>query len=51
MALVWFRFSAVVARAVQWRDSSWFSLLITSTIMLVGVMIGIETDQALSCER
>jgi hypothetical protein len=33
------------------RDTSWFSLLITGTIMVVGVMIGIETDQTLSCNR
>ena len=30
---------------------AWFNLLITTTIMVVGVMIGVETDQFMSCQR
>ena len=33
------------------EKSSWFSCLITSTIVVVGIMIGIETDSALTCRR
>jgi len=33
------------------RDSTWLTTLVTSTIITVGVLIGVETDQFLSCAR
>jgi len=45
----------VLERTRKWckkqRDSTWLSTLVTATIIIVGVMIGVETDQLLSCNR
>jgi voltage-gated sodium channel len=39
----------------QWckrqRDSAWLTTLVTATIVAVGLLIGVETDQFLSCNR
>ena len=45
------RFDWAVDKCAAIRDTAWFSLLVTSTIMVVGVFIGVETDQFMSCER
>jgi hypothetical protein len=39
--------SDLTLRCVKIRDSDWFSQLITATILVVGVFIGVETDQVM----
>jgi len=41
--------------AVRWckstSEATWFTSMITTTIIVVGIFIGVELDQLLSCER
>jgi hypothetical protein len=34
-----------------WEKTAWFNSAITITILIVGVMIGVDTDRAMTCER
>ena len=45
------KFELISNLAKQIRDSSTFSLLITATIIIIGVMIGVDTDDGLRCSR
>ena len=45
------RFETVCRRCKKIRDSNWFTNTITVTILSVGVMIGVETDSLMSCDR
>jgi len=44
-------FELISNLAKRTRDSSTFSLLITATIIIIGVMIGVDTDDGLRCSR
>ena len=40
-----------VEKCKEWRDSGWFTNIVTVTIIVVGIMIGLETDQEMGCNR
>jgi hypothetical protein len=44
-------FDRVELAAKTLRDSGYFNLLITVTIIIIGVMIGVDTDDGLNCSR
>ena len=48
---MWQKMEAVFKLCRDITETSWFSALITSTIIVVGIFIGVEADQYLSCER
>ena len=41
----------IAHRARRLSESSTFSLVITATIIIIGVMIGVDTDDGLRCSR
>ena len=43
--------SELTVRCEQIRDDPLFSQLITATILVVGLMIGLETDRSMECAR
>ena len=45
------RWEQSVELCQKWRDSTWFTSLVTTTIIVVGLFIGIETDQFMGCVR
>jgi len=45
------RFRCVARVCARWKEASWFNNAVTVTIVAVGVMIGVETDSFMACER
>jgi hypothetical protein len=45
------QFDALVAWCVKQRDSDRFTMLVTATILVVSIMIGIDADEGAPCER
>jgi len=46
-----FYFETVCDECKKIRDAAWFAQLITVTIIVVGIVIGADTDQFMHCER
>ena len=44
-------YMTIAKRCANIEKSNYFSTLITTTIVVVGIFIGIETDSAMSCKR
>lgn len=45
------RLEYIFAQCKEYRDAPWFSNVVTVAIITVGLMIGIQTDQFMSCKR
>lgn len=45
------RMKLVTEKAQEIEKADWFNNLITFTILVVGIFIGIDTDALMACER